>query len=1153
MKSITLLMLSLVLLGASAPLYGQEIRGSIVGNVTDASGSAVPGADVTVTNQGTGIAVKTTTGAAGTYTVPDLLAGTYQVSTAKEGFKTYQFSGIRLLSGQTARQDIVLEVGAIVQKVEVSAPPQLVQTDSPTVGGTLATRELTNLPFVTTTTDGLMNLVPGMSQGIVYGNANPVIGGAPYMGSSNFTVNGISTSNPGQAGGGNVTYVGSCEMIAQANLPSIGTLQEFKVDASVVGAEYRSQVAVTMVTKQGTNQFHGQVYEYNENKTLNANNFDFNKYNENAYPFNRNQFGGNVGGPILRDKLFFFVNYDGIREIHPLPTSINYPSAAMRQGDFSAVCDAYTNGVCSETNSSNPNVQLYNPLTGQPFAGNIIPPAMITSQAKTLLNFLPLPTNPSSPGLPNDATPNWFGAVPLRFGTNNEQARLDGQVGTKDSVVAFFTGSRGYPWFYGYAGPPNVGQWTDHGYNFLNFAGTETHTFSPGIVNEFRVGWVFALRHKFGQNLGFKPWNLFPGIPVPASQDGGTPQVYIGSYGATNVAGTLGDVGIARGRQNTVDWVDNLTIVRGRHTIKAGMEESGYKEEGVGGLTGAPPLGNFSFSGQWTGGGGWPGIAGKSPGNAFADFLLGFPNSTGYGINAQPYLLSRDWEWYAQDTWKATPRLTLNFGLRYMYQRPWTFRDHNATFYDFANNKLVLAENSSTPTLPPGANPAAFAAYPFETTQQIGAPLSFFHSDKTNFEPRFGFAYRPFSNNKTVVRGGWGMYHSFWGSWYGMRDSQFNPPWGGANSYTTALPGSPTTPFLPDLTFANPFPSALSVGVSPNPSINAVDPHFRNQATQQWNFTVERQVHESWSFRASYIGSQTHHLQMPGWQIDLPAVQQPNVPVQQQRPFQPWSGIYYYGTPGTANFNQLQLEVQKQLSRGLTFRTEYDWSRNLSNVDQSSYNPQNPFNLRAEYSNAEFQYRHRFLIYYVYELPVGRGRKWLGNSNKLVDGVLGGWRVAGITTYHSGDVLTVGIELPPAGYVGWLATRPDRVPGDLYAGRQSSHDTVSGVTWFNTAAFAPPQPWTYGNSSPWSVFGPGFGNWDFSVMKSFALPKGESHRLEFKADFFNLPNHYNLGDPNACIADTRDGASPNPTCGKIYGGAGTYAPRLIQLGLRLLF
>src|SRR5439155_5419548 len=319
----------------------------------------------------------------------------------KERFKGYQATGVRLLSSQTARQDVVLQVGGTTQTVNVAAQVQLVQTDSPTVGGTLGVRELADLPSITQSTDYIMSLVPGMSLAIPFGNSNPDIGGAPYAGSSNWTVNGVSTSNPGQGGGGKVTYVGSCEFIAQANLPSIGTLQEFKVDTSVNAAEYRSQTAITMVTKQGTNQFHGQVFEYNENKALSANSFDLNKYNENQFPFNRNQFGANVGGPILRDKLFFFVNYDGIREIHPLPVTANFPAKAMRNGDFSTLCATYSQGLCTDPNGQ----QLYNPLTGQPFFNNQIPSTMITSQARTLSGFMPAPTDPTSPGSPFDASP----------------------------------------------------------------------------------------------------------------------------------------------------------------------------------------------------------------------------------------------------------------------------------------------------------------------------------------------------------------------------------------------------------------------------------------------------------------------------------------------------------------------------------------------------------------------------------------------------------------------------------------------------------------------------------------------------------------------------------------------------------------------------
>ena len=1056
---------------------------------------------------------------------------------------------------------MVLQIGGGTQTVEVSAHAQLVQTDSPTVGGTLQTRELADLPFMTTSTDGLMNLVPGMSQGVTNGNSNPDIGGAAYVGMSNWTVNGISTNNPGQGGGGNITYIGTSEMIAQANLPSIGTLQEFKVDSSMNGAEYRSQTAITMVTKQGTNKYHGQAYEYNENKALSANSFDLNKYGENQNPFNRNQFGANVGGPILHDKLFYFVNYDGIREIHPQPITVNFPTLAMRQGDLSNLCMTWSEGLCTDSNGQ----QLYNPLTGQPFLNNQIPQTMFTTQSQALSSYIPTPNvnltaAPGASYLPGSpfAQFDWAGAIPLRFGTNNAQMRLDGQIGNKDSVVVFGTMSKGAPWFYGYACCENYGSWSDHGYNWYNFSGTETHTFGPGTVNEFRLGWVGAAIRSFGQDQGFEPWSLFP--QMPANLDRGLPTINLSGYGGTNTGGTISDVGKAHGLQQTADWVDNLTMVRGRHTIKTGFEESGYKENDFCFFVCNAPLGSFTMSGQWTGNRGWniPGSSyGQSLGNAYADFMLGDADSTSYAAPVSQNMYDREWDFYAQDTFKASPRLTVSYGVRYMYQRPWTFRDHDATFWDPVNNKVVIQENSSTVTIPPGADPGAFAAYPFETTQQLGAPLNYFNDDKHNWAPRVGFAYRPSSNNKTVIRGGWGVYYAYNAGWSGPLQSMSNLPWERTAAFSTQLPGSPTTSFLPDITFANPYPAGLVQGEAANPSISAMDRNEQNPISQQWNLTLERQVGENWSFRASYIGDQGHHLLSQDNNINRPNVQQAGVPYQQQLPYQPWTSISWFNYEGTSAFNQLQLEAQKRFANGLFFRAEYDWSRNLTNVNADSEAGgvpiQNPWNLRAEYSNEEFQYRNKFLIYYIYELPVGHGKKWLGNSNRFVDGALGGWRVSGVTTYRSGDALSPSFENPGT-LVGWdFVTRPDRVSGALYAGRQSGHDTVDGVQWFNTAAYAPPQPYTYGNASPYSIFGPGFGDWDLSAMKSFRIPKGEATRLEFKVDLFNMPNHYNLGDPDTGIFDTRDGGSVDTYSGKITNGAGAYQPRIIQVGLRLMF
>jgi hypothetical protein len=923
-------------------------------------------------------------------------------------------------------------------------------------------------------------------------------------------------------------------MIAQGNLPSIGTMQEFKIDSSVVSADQRSQVSVSMVTKQGTNDLHGTAYEYNENKDTAATSFDLKDHNIQQNKFNRNQFGVNAGGPVLQDKLFLFMNYDGLREIHPPPVSANFPSLAMRGGDFSAL-----------------PIQLYNPLTGQPFPGNILPQGMMTSQAKTLDTFMPAPTVSTFPGLPNQA-PNWFGTVPVRYGTNNWQARIDGQLRAQDSATVFYHQSRGLPWFYGGEGPANYSNYTNHGYNWIDASATEMHIFNPHEINELRAGWVFAYRNKDGQNIGFQPWTIFPGMPASASRNGGLPTINQSGYRG------LGDQGLAKGKQATLDWVDNFTLVKGPHTLKAGIEESGYKEFDLGGLSGQPPLGTFTFSGRWTGNRGWniPGGGyGQSPGNAYADYLLGFADSTSYGVNTQPYLLSRQWDGYVMDTWSASSRLTLIAGVRYIYQRPWIFPNHNASFFDFNHNKLVLAQDSLTPTLPPGADPRQFALYPSETTKSMGASRDYFHGDTNNWGPRIGFAYRLSNDNRSVIRGGYGVYYAFLADWYGYRDLQSNPPWGSTNNFSSNLPGSPASGYLPDLTFANPFPTNHIAGPSANPGLNLIDQNLRNPITHQWNLTLERQVGENWALRATYSGSASRDLMtwfVGGYDVNLPAVQQPNAPTQAQRLLQPWNNINESRSAALTNFHQMQLEIQKRLSRGFMFRSEYDWSRDLTTGDPYT-TPQNAHDLAANYGNDPLQFRHRFLIYYAYELPLGRGRQWLAGANGLAQGILGDWQFSGVTQYHSGDPLTVLLENPGT-KVGWLATWMDRVPGShFYAGRQSGHETVNGVPWFNTAAFAPPQPWSWGNARPNQIFGPGFGQWDFSAMKQFHLFKDNEKRLEFKGDFLNVFNHYNLGDPNTDVADTRDGGAPDPTSGKIYSGAATYTPRVIQIGLRLFW
>ena len=607
--------------------------------------------------------------------------------------------------------------------------------------------------------------------------------------------------------------------------------------------------------------------------------------------------------------------------------------------------------------------------------------------------------------------------------------------------------------------------------------------------------------------------------------------------------------------QYDIEIVDNFTKVNGRHTFKFGVDETGYKNytrQGGQSLTGVVvnPVGGFTFNGEWTGNKGWPSQPG-SQGNAFADFLLGTAATTNYaGPETEYQVSSRDWEFYAQDTFQVTPKLTLNYGTRYTLQTPWYVRDNRATFLDLKNNKLALPQDSNTVTAPPLAIPSLLAAYPYETTQQAGWPKTYSILDTNNFGPRFGFAYRPFAGSKTVIRGGWGVYYDFLRSNASDYVDIFNPPWRSAPTWSSQLPGKPTAPFLPDLTFQNPFPTATQSGPPTNPLLYMIERNNVNPVTQQWNLTVEQQIGNDWFTRASYIGAQTHHALWTRENINIPNVQQPNVPLQAQRPYQPWGEIDDSHTGGKVNFDQLQLELKKRLSAGFLLQVEYSYTRSLDDVPVTG-GAQNPSNNNADYGNSDSIPRQVLVFNYLYDLPVGRGRTFK-ISNKYLDGVVGGWSVSGITTYSGGAPFSVSFAVP-SNIIGWWGGRADAVAGSrIYAGQQSgSHDVVGGVQWFNPGAFSAPQPWQWGNSERNMVYGPGYWDWDIGLQKAFTIR--EAHRVQLRADFLDAFNHFNLSAPSSSgisIVDIRDGGLANPSSGKIFGGSGS---RVIQLGLRYMF
>ena len=1130
-KRIATVVAAFVLACGMAP--AQNITSSIVGHVSDPSGAPIPGAQVTVKNTDTGALRKVVTGNDGTYAVPDILAGMYEVTIQKTGFAAHHATQVQVFSAQTKRVDAQLTLGSVQQSVEVKAQAAPVTTDSMAISNSVSKVQLENLPTQLQTIDAFIALTPGVQ---TTGDAtNPPIGGGTHWGSVNFNVNGVSNNDPAQAGGATVQGNGLLVM------PPPSSIQELHVQADGMDAQYRGKSSVSLVTKSGSNNLHFLLYEYLQNSALNANSY-VNNAKGLPRPNNKlNQFGGNIGGPILKNKLFFFFDYSGFRKRLSGTAQENYPSAAMRNGDFSALCTTFTSGVCTK------GTQLYNPWTGQPFLNNQIDPSLFSPQAVQLLKYLPNPTESASAGLPNEKT-NFFQEIPIQQNVDGEDVRIDYNMRANDQLFGVFSQRKAVPWNSFANWPSTFGQ-LRYGYKNITASMTETHIFNSSTINDFRAGWADYATRFSGLNEDFNPQDLFPQMPSTVFR--GLPTVSVKGYG--NSGTLLHDYGSGAFTPRW-DWefTDNFTHTHGRHTFQAGLDETGYKDESrQGSSVGNPPTGSFAFTGVWTGNHGWPGQP-TSNGNAFADFLLGTIGSdrtAWQGSFASP-LYSRDWGAYAQDTWQATSALTLILGLRWEYQSPWVYRRQHNTTFDFKNGKMVLSESSATPVLQPNMDPALFAAYPYETTGGLGWPLQYVQSDTNNWAPRLGFAWRPFNDGNTVIRGGYGIYYNFQPANVGSRNDGKNIPWlySTAQAFTTGLPPKPKTPYLPDYTFANPFGSATSQVVAPYPSLSFLQPDFQNARIEEWTLTLEHSFGAGWVTRASYVGNRADNLPYNGSEMNIPEVQQPNVKLQNQRPYPAFLSLSETRSLGIQNFNQLQLGLQRHFASGFSFQAEYEFTRSLDDVPTGG-GPQQPLNPMSDYGNTDLIRRHYFIANYVYNLPFGKGRRWLSGANGIEDAVLGGWELSGITTYATGTPFSVTFSVPSKYSNSWFGGRADRVPGvPLYAGQESGHDVLTGVQWFNPAAFAPPQPWTWGNSGRNSVFGPGYENWDLSAQKSFALT--ERTRLKFRADFFDAFNHFNPGKPVSTIADTRDGGTPNANSGIILGGSGS---RAIQFGLTLSY
>ena len=1122
-----LVVLSLACSGLICTLtvHAQVVRGSMTGRVSDSSGAAVPHASIQIKNQLTGVTYRTQTTAAGIYVMPELQPGIYTIIAYKAGFQRFRVTGVRLYAAQSVRQDLTLKIGAMSQTVQVLARPHLIDTVTPSITTALNRKQIQLLPQAMQDIDGFLLLAAGVGRSSF--NSAPQIAGSTHWGADNFNLNGVSVNDAGNGGGSYSFGLGG------VNLPALSSLQEVRIGGINMDARSSRVVNIMMVTKAGTNKFHGDAYEYVENNALNANTFLLNRLGKPRSPFRRNQFGFDLGGPILHNHAFFFFDYSGARQSIPFTHQANLPTMAERTGNFMALCSSYnSSGICTAKGGT----QLYNPYTGAAFPNNQIPASMITSQAKTLLGFMPPPIDRSSSGLPQEA-PNYTTVVSQVFHVNKYDLRLDDHLSSNDSLFGVFSGSVGSPWFDPLgSNPPNYGNGQDYGYKTYTLSMSETHAFDPTTINSLRAAWFDHAGIRSGQNTSYNPYSLFPQM-IP-SNNRGLPTIGISGYQG------ISDKGIGYYfPQYDLQLTDDLTHTFGKHTLQTGIDETGFKVYSRGGQF--TPLPQWSFNGTWTGNQGWPGKP-HSNGNAVADFLLGDAISASTGTPVSDKVqYSRDWEAYVQDVWQTTPNLTLNYGLRYVYQSPWSTRDNHVSYYDPATNKIALPENSETVTAPPGAVASMIQQYPFETTQAGNLPLGYFKPDWNNFGPRLGFAWRVFGNNQTVLRGGYGVYYNYNADYVGSSENASNIPWGATFTYSTLKPGKPVKPYLPDISFSQPFPSGSLHKPAANPIVHWMQQNYALPKVQEFNVTLEHQFGNNWMVRASYVGNRTDHLTFYSYDVNKPRLQQLGVPLQKQRPFQPWASILSTQSGNLSNDDQLQLQTQHRFASGFFIQGQYQWSHCLDEAPPVG-GPQDIYNPFNDYGNCSFLRRQTAVFNYIYALPFGAGHRWLQSG--ILDQVFGDWQVSGITSYMTGTPFSITFAVPTK-EVGWWGGRADIAPGVNPYVEDHSHNV--GAQWFNPFAFLPPTPGTWGDSSRNMLYGPGHYNWDLGLMKNFIMPFEETQHLTVRADFLDAFNHTNWDNQiENVIGDTRDGGINIRDSGQIFSGEGN---RVIQLSMRYVF
>ncbi|MBV8552512.1 MAG: TonB-dependent receptor [Acidobacteriaceae bacterium] len=1043
--------MAVLLIIAAGVTFGQAVSGSVVGTIRDLTGALIPGAQVVATNAQTGISQSTVSGGEGDYTIPNLAPGTYKITAQAKGFATSVVPEANVQVQQTIRVDVSLSPGQTTQQITVTGEAPLVQSTTSDLGQVIESRQIQALPLNGRLFEQLVTIVPGTVQA-GWGDfaENPSAAGAETP--TQAVVNGLPWS-------GNYYMIDGVHNTEPLNAfisitPPLDSINSFKVETSNPNAEYGSfgGAIINLATRSGTNSFHGEAFEFLRNTDLNARDF----FAQSKSPYISNQFGGSFGGPIIKNKLFFFVDYQQLIQHQGQTYVLTVPTALQRQG------------ILTEGNQPT----IYNPATGLPFPNNTIPTNLINPISQKVENIFPLPT---LPGLANNYITNALDTQSVPQG----DIKIDWQVTENDHV--FGRESAAHRNFTS-PSPANVFMFGGpYSYSLSQNAvlGWD-RTISPSIVNEARFGFNRYNTEDFANaygieennNLGIPNGNI-PGLPYTS----GIAQFNISGFGYSGAPGLTGDPGWTNAERiaNIYELTDGVTWIHGTHTLKFGGDVQRIQST----LTNSQddPRGIFNFNGNYT-----SNLGGSGTGNPYASFLLGYPEEVLRDfVNTVPAVRMTFWGFYIQDDYRITHNLTLNLGLRWdLFTTPVEKFNRQSNFVPATGLINVASSNNR----PPNVN------------NYYG-----------NWAPRIGAAYSP-DNGKTAVRAAFGI--SYFPDNFGATGGTLerNYPF-----FTITDLKSPTA-FTPFYSLNQGLPAPINVPYTPGGTLTPppgfgvffVASNFRQDEAQVWNFSVERQLPANMMFSAAYVG--THGVRLyRDLQLNQ-AVPGPG-PIPPRLPFYPVAPniptVDQRNGDGHSHYNSLQLKLEKRLSFGLTFLASYTWSKTMDDTSNVVYPYNDSLNYMLSNGFKLVDVPQNFVFSYNYELPFGKGKTFANNWSGFKGELVGGWSINGISVFQSGQPLFITVQN------NLLNNNGGSNPANITCKSVPAPHTVG--EWFDTGCFAPPPAYTFGNTTAGQVFGPGLINSDFSLAKDTRL-WSEGSRLRLEADFFNLFNHPHFANPN---------------------------------------